>query len=104
MNLAILSWKNVCSGVIANEDNYLLNERHVVRVPEIIINLGADSSSDESYFEFFDYKYSYLLCKKKKYKTTFHILLVHVDNNNIISDNNNYYKYYIFIAFIRFYF
>jgi hypothetical protein len=42
-------WKNVCSGVIANEDNYLLNERRLeVRVPEIIINLGADSSSDES--------------------------------------------------------
>jgi transposase len=42
-------WKNVCSGVITNEDNYLLNERRGVRVPEIIINLGADSD-----FEFFD--------------------------------------------------
>jgi hypothetical protein len=34
---------------------YLLNERRLeVRVPEMIINLGADSSSDESDFEFFD--------------------------------------------------
>jgi hypothetical protein len=48
-------WKNVCSSVIANKDNYLLNERCLeVRVPEMIINLGADSSSDESDFEFFD--------------------------------------------------
>jgi hypothetical protein len=34
---------------------YLLNERRLeARVPEMIINLGADSSSDESDFEFFD--------------------------------------------------
>ena len=46
-------WKTMCEHVVHNEDNYLANERWMeVKVPELIINVGDNSTTDSSDFEF----------------------------------------------------